>query len=143
MRATSTAVRAEPNVTPMIDVMLVLLIIFMAVGPLLADGFRAEPPSGTHLAQHPEDDLDAVIGIDATGGYFLNKVPMSEGGLRAALQRRFTKRPLDRVVYLRADKDLEYRKVQGALSVASGAGAHFVGLITRQEQPASALRAAP
>ena len=141
MRSTlSSAVRAEPNVTPMIDVMLVLLIIFMAVGPMLVDGFRASPPTGEHLAQHPEDDVDVVIGVDADGRYFLNKVPMSEGGLRAALQRRFSRAPLDRVVYLRADKDLEYRKVQGALSLASETGARLVGLITRQEAPADAGR---
>jgi biopolymer transport protein ExbD len=67
---------------------------------------------------------------------------MSAGGLRAALERRFQKRPLDRVVYLRADRELEYQKVEGALSLASGAGARFVGLITR-EQPATTPRAAP
>jgi biopolymer transport protein TolR len=144
MRSTfPAAVRAEPNVTPMIDVMLVLLIIFMAVGPLLVDGFRANPPSGQHLAEHPEGDVDAVIGLDSAGRYFLNKVPMSEGGLRAALQRRFSRGPLDRVVYLRADKDLEFRKVQGALALASDAGARLVGLITSQEHPMTAVRPTP
>ena len=138
-----TTIRAEPNVTPMIDVMLVLLIIFMAVGPILADGFPVQPPTGNHLAQHPEDDVDAVIGLDVRGNYFLNTVPMSEGGVRAALQRRFVKRPLDRVVYLRADKDLEFRKVQGALGVASEAGARFVGLITRESPTGSAVGATP
>src|SRR4051812_20853701 len=100
MQATQTAPRAEPNVTPMIDVMLVLLIIFMTVGPMLVDGFPAQPPTGTFLAEHPDADLDAVIGVDAAGGYYLNKHPISDSALRAALERRYREHPLDRVVYI-------------------------------------------
>ena len=51
---TGPGVKAEPNVVPMIDVMLVLLIIFMVVTPALAAGFQAEPPSGINLMAHPE-----------------------------------------------------------------------------------------
>jgi biopolymer transport protein ExbD len=59
----------------MLDVMLVLLIIFMAVGPVLANGFPAAPPMGTHLSEHPDEPVDAVIGVDAAGRYYFNKLP--------------------------------------------------------------------
>ena len=62
------ASRFAPNVTPMIDVMLVLLIIFMIVTPLINAGFKAEPPVGMNLKSHPEEDEDQVLGIDAFGG---------------------------------------------------------------------------
>ena len=67
------AVKAEPNVTPMIDVMLVLLIIFMIVIPAINAGFNAQPPQGINLKPHPEEDQDQVLGIAADGQYYLNK----------------------------------------------------------------------
>jgi biopolymer transport protein ExbD len=60
-------VKAEPNVTPMIDVMLVLLIIFMIVIPTISAGFNAQPPVGVNLKPHPEEDQDQVLGIAADG----------------------------------------------------------------------------
>ena len=64
-----TTVKAEPNVIPMIDIMLVLLIIFMITVPALAAGFQAVPPEGVNLKPHPEEDSDQVLGIDASGNY--------------------------------------------------------------------------
>ena len=69
----SGPVKAEPNVVPMIDVMLVLLVIFMVVTPAIAAGFSAEPPKGANLKPHPEEETDQVLGIDRFGQYFLNK----------------------------------------------------------------------
>ena len=66
-------VKAEPNVTPMIDVMLVLLIIFMITIPQINAGFTAVPPEGQNLKPHPEEDGDQVLGIDDQGRYYLNK----------------------------------------------------------------------
>src|SRR5258708_32213184 len=78
-------VKAEPNVTPMIDVMLVLLIIFMVVAPALLAGFNAEPPQGENIKDHPEDDkTDQVLGISKDGVYYLNKkeIPAEQVGPR-------------------------------------------------------------
>jgi len=67
-------VASTPNVTPMIDVMLVLLIIFMVVTPALLAGFQADPPQAQNIKDHPEDDqTDQVFGIDKDGFYYLNK----------------------------------------------------------------------
>ena len=66
-------VTSEINVTPMIDVMLVLLIIFMIVTPLIAAGFKATMPVGEHLQKDPEGKDEVVLGIDASGNYFLER----------------------------------------------------------------------
>lgn len=66
-RAGQTTVKSEPNVVPMIDIMLVLLIIFMIVTPLIAAGFKATLPKGQHLDSRPEGDNEVMLGIDASG----------------------------------------------------------------------------
>ncbi len=126
------AVKAEPNVTPMIDVMLVLLIIFMIVTPLINAGFQAQPPQGVNLASHPEDPNDQVLGIDANGQYYLNKRAIPNADLANRLQAIFDARTEDKILYLKADKNLEYSKVLDAIDIASHAGVRVVGEITDQ-----------
>src|SRR6202023_2746855 len=79
-------IKAEPNVTPMIDVMLVLLISFMIVVPALNAGFNALPPQGANLKAHPGDPGDQMLGIDAAGHYFLNKKPIRNDDLPTLLK---------------------------------------------------------
>ena len=123
------AIEAQPNVTPMIDVMLVLLIIFMTVGPRLEAGFPLTPPTGENLAKHPDSDRDAVIGLDASGGLYFNKRPVSDAELRARLRDRFAARPEDRLVYIRADRGLAFERVRSVMGLASAEGARVVGLV--------------
>ena len=85
------AVKAEPNVTPMIDVMLVLLIIFMIVTPLIAAGFKATLPKGKNLDPRPEGENEVVLGIDEVGRYFLDGRALQEGTLEDHLRSIFTK----------------------------------------------------
>jgi biopolymer transport protein ExbD len=130
MSVTPAALRAEPNVTPMIDVMLVLLIIFMIVVPMLVTGFRAEPPKGANLTAHPEEASEAVIGIDAAGRYFYNREPVSESALIARLAQRFRSESGERVAYLLADQSLAYARVEDALDLVQRAGVRVVRLVT-------------
>src|SRR5688500_10503442 len=81
-----TSVKSEPNVVPMIDIMLVLLIIFMIVTPLIAAGFKATLPKGKNLDPRPEGDNEVVLGIDEAGRYFLNQRPIASGALEDQLQ---------------------------------------------------------
>ncbi|HEY3011250.1 MAG TPA: biopolymer transporter ExbD, partial [Gemmatimonadales bacterium] len=81
-----SAVKADINVTPMIDVMLVLLIIFMIVTPLIAAGFKATLPKGKNLDPRPEGDNEIVLGIDQAGRYFLNGRPLPSGTLEDQLR---------------------------------------------------------
>jgi biopolymer transport protein TolR len=129
---TPVRLQAQPNVTPMVDVMLVLLIIFMVITPSLMLGFVAEPPYGVHLTQHPEEAGDQVLGIDQHGQLYLNKKPIAEGRLLHALRQRTAEVPEDRVLYVLAHRSLEYRTVRDALDVAAEAGLVVAGLITEQ-----------
>ena len=126
------AVKAEPNVTPMIDVMLVLLIIFMIVIPAINSGFNAQPPQGVNLKPLPEEDQDQVLGIDAVGQYYLNKKPIKNETLSNELKRIYDARTVDKILYVKADKGLEYSKVIDALDIAAVAGVRVTGLITDQ-----------
>jgi biopolymer transport protein ExbD len=132
MRSASTSVRAEPNVTPMIDVMLVLLIIFMVVGPMLNERFAAMPPEARFATRHPDDAGAAVIGMDAHGRLYFDKRPIDSTALRRALVERFRAKPDDRVVFLRADRALPYGRLQETMAIASSAGAQVVGLVSEQ-----------
>jgi biopolymer transport protein TolR len=120
-------------VTPMIDVMLVLLIIFMVVTPALLAGFNATPPQGVNLKDHPEVETDQVLGIDADGVYYLNKRPVRKEDLPEMLKTIYDARTEDKILYVKAHKDIEYSQVLDALDVASKNGVRVVGMISEQK----------
>lgn len=126
------AVKAEPNVTPLVDVMLVLLIIFMVIIPTLVSGMNADPPKGINLKKHPEEKGDQLLGIDRKGVYYLNRTPIRNEDLEPALKKIYDAREEDKILYLRADKNLPYSKVQDAVDVAGKAGVRVTGLISEQ-----------
>src|SRR5919108_5882837 len=129
------SVQSTPNVTPMIDVMLVLLIIFMVVAPALMAGFNATPPEGVNLKDHPEDEqTDQVLGIDRDGQYYLNKREIKNDELASKLKTIFDARTEDKILYLKADKQLDYGKVLDAIDIASKNGVRVVGMISDQRQ---------
>ena len=127
-------VKAEPNVTPMIDVMLVLLIIFMIIIPTIISGFNAVPPQGINLTSHPEEDEDQVVGIDAENNYYLNKKLIPNALLEDSLTRIYSVRTIDKILYIKAHKDLEYGKVQDVMDIAAKAGVRVTGMISDQEK---------
>jgi biopolymer transport protein TolR len=126
-------IKAEPNVTPMIDVMLVLLIIFMLVIPAISSGFQAIPPQGQNLKPHPEEERDQVLGIDANGQYFLNKAPIRNAELADRLRAIYDTRTEDKLLYVKAHKDLQYSKILDALDIAAHSGVAMSGMITDQQ----------
>ncbi len=131
--SSSGGVASSPNVTPMIDVMLVLLIIFMVVTPLINAGFQAQPPVGINLKSHPEENEDQVLGIDAFGQYFLNKKQIPNASLPDQLKRIFDARTTDKILYLKADKNLDYSKVLDAIDIAAHNGVRVLGAISDQQ----------
>ena len=116
--------------TPMIDVMLVLLIIFMIVTPLIAAGFKATLPKGKNLDPRPEGENEVVLGIDQGGRYFLNQRPIANGALEDQLRGIFAARTEDNILYFKADNQLKYAKVQEALETARRAGVRVMAAIT-------------
>ena len=128
-------VTADINVTPMIDVMLVLLIIFMVVTPALA-GYTAVLPKAKTSA--PEKDKRVTLGIDRQGFYYIEgkqSVKVAPAQLAAELQKAYTTRPDDHVLYLKADNQAGYDKVLTAIDAARVAGVRRIGAIT--ELPAA------
>jgi biopolymer transport protein TolR len=129
----SSAVQSTPNVTPMIDVMLVLLIIFMVVTPALLAGFTADPPQAVNLKDHPTDEeQDHVLGLDKDGNYYLDKKPIAFEQVAPALKAIYSTRD-DHVMYLKADKGLPYAKVLDAMDIATHNDVRVVGLISEQK----------
>jgi biopolymer transport protein TolR len=131
--SSSSAVNADINVTPMADVMLVLLIIFMITAPLIASGFEAQMPMGINLIKAPEDPSDIVLGLDRDGNFFINTHPvpkaMVEDSLRNIYNRWHTS---DRILYLKAHQSLKMEKVQEAVSIARRAGVRVIAAETQQ-----------
>lgn len=130
--STGAGVKAEPNVVPMIDVMLVLLIIFMVVTPAIASGFTAEPPSGVNLKAHPEADQDQILGIDKFGNYYLNKQAVRTEDIGTLISQIYTARQIDQILYLKAHKELEYGVILEAMDMAAKNGVRVVAAITDQ-----------
>src|SRR5918996_1729151 len=128
--AGQTSVKSEPNVVPMIDIMLVLLIIFMIVTPLIAAGFKATLPKGKNLDPRPEGENEVVLGIDEAGRYFLDGRPLPEGTLEDQLRSIFAARTEDKILYFKADNQLKYAKVQDAVETARRAGVRVMAAIT-------------
>ena len=127
-------VASTPNVTPMVDVMLVLLIIFMVVTPALLAGFNADPPQAQNIKDHPEDDqTDQVLGIDKDNFYYLNKKQIKKEDIGALLKHIYVDTPRDDyIMYLKADKNLPYARVIDMMDVASKNGVKVVAMIGDQ-----------
>ncbi|GMR21849.1 MAG: protein TolR [Acidobacteriota bacterium] len=120
----------DPNVTPIIDVMLVLLIIFMVVTPLTQAGHDVElPESADNLQQNAEPDPNQlVLDIDAAGQVTINKQPVSWDELPLRIRDIFETRA-DKTIFLRAAPTLKYGEVVAVLDVARGNGVERVGIV--------------
>ena len=135
----TSGIKAEPNVTPMIDVMLVLLIIFMLVVPAINSGFQAIPPQGVNLKPHPEEERDQVLGIDMNGQYFLNKKAIPNAQLGELLKNIYENRDEDKILFVKAHKDIEYGKVLDALDIAAHNNVTMSAMITDQQPGTTSL----
>jgi biopolymer transport protein TolR len=124
--------RADINMTPMIDVLLVLIIIFMVITPLTPKGLEALVPQPPPPNQPPSQADQRTVVIEVTKGpaYSINQQPIEEAQMGVRLQEIFKTRA-ERVVFVKADPELEFRFVATAIDVAHGAGIDKVGLMTK------------
>ena len=119
---------AEINMTPFIDVMLVLLIIFMVAAPLIATGVPLDLPQ-TGAKPINVDQKPLTIAIDSKGQIFLQDEPTLEPDLVAKLQA-LAKQGFDERVYVRGDKQVDYGRVASVMSTITAAGFKRVALVT-------------
>jgi biopolymer transport protein TolR len=131
-----TGVKSDINVTPLVDVMLVLLIIMMIVAPLLQQGVSVKLPVASNTTEKPDTQEQTVLAIDSQKRFYLNAVPV----LKDDLQRRVTEileGKNERIVIIKADEDVEYSAVMDAMDQLRASGIEDMGLITDPRRSAS------
>ena len=136
-------VKSEPNVVPMIDIMLVLLIIFMLVTPVITAGFTAKIPQGKNIQTASEEEGDVTLGIDQDGNYYVDPgsgtiAPVSAPRLEEVLRRVYENRS-DKKLYFRADANLDYAAVEDAMQVARKAGVRVLAAVTEEKREGGAF----
>ncbi len=125
---------AEINVTPFVDVMLVLLIVFMVAAPLLTAGVPIDLPDSEAKALKDEDNKPLEVSISKEGELFVGETPVKEDRLVALLSSMTNNDP-ERRIFIRADQTLDYGRVMGVLGAINGAGFRKVALISNAKSP--------
>src|SRR6266542_2115891 len=123
--------KSDINMTPMIDVLLVLIIIFMVITPLTPKGLEAlvpQPPP-PNQQQTQSDQRTVVIVVNKDKSFMINQEPTDEAKLGPRLEEIFKTRA-ERVVFVKGDPDLDFQYVAKAIDIAKGAGIDKVGLMT-------------
>jgi len=121
------------NMTPMIDVMMALLIIFMVVTPVVTN-FSARLPDAMNVRPEPGDDV-LMLGVDEAGRIFVDDERVESDGLREHLERVYAGRAGDHLLYLRADRNAEFAVVLHVLRAAQAAGVRTVGALANPLPP--------
>jgi len=127
----SGGVKSDINVTPLVDVMLVLLIIMMIVAPLLQKGVDVRLPVATNSAEKPETQDQTVLAVTADGRLWLNSVLVNSGDLRRRVEEVFETKT-NRIIIIKADEDAEYRHIMDAMDELRASGIEDMGLITER-----------
>lgn len=131
-RKRRSALVSEINITPFVDVMLVLLIIFMVAAPLLTVGVPIDLPETQAKALTPETD-PIQISVDREGKVFIQESEISADDILAQLQA-IAQNGYEERIYVRGDRDADYGTVMKIMARISAAGYKKIGLVTLQEQ---------
>ncbi len=134
-RRKSAPIRSDINVTPLVDVVLVLLIIFMVVTPMLNQGPKIQLPKADEPPKKPEDTEQIVITIQADGVIWVGKDSVNEVTLTARLGEMMREEPSSTIV-VKGDAGLEYGVVKRVILGVRDAGFREVGLITEKRMAA-------
>jgi len=135
VRAEAKNVSSNINVTPMVDVMLVLLIIFMVITPMLQNKVQIDMAKVTNPENMPDADKDdaIVVAITRDGGVFLGQNRVAIGVLGTQVRDKLTDKP-GKTIYVRADARAQFRAVEDAIDAVRTAGVDDVGLLTQKKE---------
>jgi biopolymer transport protein ExbD len=122
----------EINMTPLVDVMLVLLIIFIITVPVMKHSINIDLPRATNEAQNVKPETVRLT-VDAQGTYYLNEAKIEDADLAPRLRAAAAKNPQPEL-HIRGDKAVRYERVAQAMAAAQQAGLHKIGFITEPEQ---------
>ena len=124
-------VKSDINVTPLVDVMLVLLIIMMLVAPMLQKGVDVRLPSAANTTDKPETSDQTVIAIGADKRVYVNSVQIRPAELTAKVTDMFEEKK-SKIIIIKADEDVDYGTVMDTMDLLSKAGAEDMGLIVEK-----------
>jgi biopolymer transport protein ExbD len=125
-------IKSDINVTPLVDVMLVLLIIMMIVAPLLQKGADVKMPSAANSSDKPETQDQTVVAIDRNDRYFVNGIPVRREELRVKVEDILESKK-ERIILIKADEDAKYSAVMDAMDELRAGGIEDMGLITERK----------
>ena len=126
------------NVTPLVDVMLVLLIIMMLIAPMLQEGVAVQKPEAANTSEKPDTQDQTVVTIDSRGSFYVNALPVTADNLIPQIQRVLEDKK-EKIVYLKGDKDAKYSAIMDAMDAMRKAQIENIALITeRKQKPAGA-----
>lgn len=117
----------EPNMTPMIDVMLVLLIIFMIIVPAARRAIDLQLPEPNPNQVAAQDPHQIVLEVSASGEYMINKSPVPRNGLDARIREIYEGRP-DKIIFVKGDPAAKYQTIISAMDIVRGAGVVVIGV---------------
>jgi biopolymer transport protein TolR len=130
--------KADINVTPLVDVMLVLLIIMMLIAPMLQQGAAVTLPEAANTGDKPDTQDQTVVAIDSRGAFYVNAIPVAQDDLIPRVQRVLEDKK-EKIVYLKGDKDAKYAAIMDAMDAFRKAQIENIALITEKKQkPAGA-----
>ena len=125
------AVKSDINVTPLVDVMLVLLIIMMLVAPMLQKGVDVKLPSAANTTDKPDTQGQTVVGIQANKQIYLNSVPLRQSDLGSRIAD-LMESATEKIVLIKADEDVDYATVMETMDNLRAAGVEDMALITER-----------
>jgi biopolymer transport protein TolR len=130
-------VKGDINVTPLVDVCLVLLIIFMVVTPMLQSGVDVLKPETDNPTKMPENQKQLAVAIKADGSVFVGQNWVPDANLKAQLEQVHNETP-DKDVMIKADRRLKYKQVRDLMRMINEAGFSRVGLVVDKEKTGGA-----
>ena len=126
-------IKSDINVTPLVDVMLVLLIIMMLVAPLMQQGVPVKLPVASNYVDKPETNNQTVVAIAANKAVYLNAKFIATEELGKKVEEAL-KDKVEKVVLIKADQDVDYSAVMAAMDQLHQVGVEDIGLVTDQKK---------